>query len=363
MSTIASLSGKDQSELGMDAKEDSHKLDPFKTEISVLSFNSHCLTDKPIESLDEIKEAVSNCPNVWIDVVGLTELKRIKDLLEMLKVDSSVIELITSDSKTAFYKSFGTSIFVSVQVVKEERSLVTSSLSILQVGNTVVTFREDLCKSICEVREAIRQQHGVLNEKSRLYVLQRLVEAAVDSVQFILDLMSVELEELEERVVQSPKSKTMTSVHAIRKELLVLKRVLVPLKGELRQFARDANYQSATAEQVASLEILQHASNMLDNVEYFISVTADIMALHMSSVSNRMNEVMTVLAIVAAVFLPPSLIASIYGMNFYNYRSPWNMPEMNWEFGYPYALTLMFGISILFALYFWRRGWFAVFSK
>ena len=193
--------------------------------------------------------------------------------------------------------------------------------------------------------------------------MQRLVEAAIDSVQFVLDLMSVELEDLEEKVVQCPQSKTMNQVHSIRKELLVLKRILVPLKGELRQFARDANYQTARAEQVASQEILQHASNMLDNVEYFISVTSDIMALHMSSVSNRMNEVMTVLAIVAAIFLPPSLIASIYGMNFYNYNSPWNMPEMNWEFGYPYALGLMFGVSLLFTLYFWRRGWFGVFSK
>lgn len=333
------------------------------TEITAISFNSHCLTDKSISDLDELEEALNNCPNVWIDVVGLESEERIIALLDLLNVDKSIFDLVLAPSSNAFYKSFGNSIFLSVQVIHDQRNISTSKLSILQIGKTVVTFRQGLCKSICEIRDAVRQQHGVMNGKSRLYVLQRLVECSIDSFQFVLDRMSIELEELEERVVKSPQSKTMTQVHSIRKELLVLKRILAPLKGELRQFARDANYKDEVEEIAASQEILQHASNMLDDVEYFISVTSDIMALHMSSVSNRMNEVMTVLAIVAAIFLPPSLIASIYGMNFYNYNSPWNMPEVNWEFGYPYALALMFGISILFAIYFWRRGWFSVFSK
>lgn len=333
------------------------------TFVSLFSFNSQCVSDEHIENVSQLKVAVERCPAVWIDVVGLKDKEIIKDILDLLKVDVSVLDLILDCKNKAFYKSFGNSIFLTVQVLHKNRSIETSNLSILQVGNTVVTFREGLCESVCNLRADVRQQHSALNEKGRLYVLQRLVETSVDSFQFILDAMSVELEDLEEKVISKPENKIMKGVHSIRKELLILKRIIIPLKGEMRQFARDSHFISSEAEKTVSQELLQYTSNMMDTVEYFISVTSDVMALHMSSVSNRMNEVMTVLAIVAAIFLPPSLIASIYGMNFYNHTSPWNMPELNWDHGYPFALALMICISVSFVAYFWKKGWFDVFVK
>ncbi len=137
---------------------------------------------------------------------------------------------------------------------------------------------------------------------------------------------------------------------------------MLPLHHTLRGLARDSEYfaKDEDAKRVAR-DLLQHGTNMLDMVEYFISVTGDMMNLHMSSVSNKMNQVATVLAIVASVFLPPSLVAGIYGMNFKYHNSPWNMPELEWDMGYPFALILMGGMSIGFIFYFWRNGWLRVF--
>ena len=334
------------------------------TFVSVFSFNSECVSDHQVENVSQLKAAVEKCPAVWIDVVGLKDEEIIKDILDLLEVDGSVLELVLDCKNKAFYKSFGTSIFLTVQVLHKKRMIETANLSILQVGNTVVTFREGLCQSVCSLRHDVRQQHSVLNEKGRLYILQRLVETSVDSFQYILDSMSVELEDLEERVISKPENKVMKGVSFDKK------RIAYPKTNHHSSQRRDETicsgfpfYLFRGGKKTVSQELLQYTTNMMDTVEYFISVTSDVMALHMSSVSNRMNEVMTVLAIVAAIFLPPSLIASIYGMNFYNHTSPWNMPELNWDHGYPFALALMVSISISFVLYFWKKGWFDVFVK
>ncbi len=122
---------------------------------------------------------------------------------------------------------------------------------------------------------------------------------------------------------------------------------MLPLHHTLRNVARDAEYYASEDEKRVARDIFQHGTHMLDMIEYFISVTSDMMNLHMSSTSNRMNQVATVLAIVAAIFLPPSLVAGIY--------------SMDWDMGYPCALVLMPAMSLVFAFFFWKNGWLKVF--
>ncbi|MBX9695194.1 MAG: magnesium/cobalt transporter CorA, partial [Cyanobacteria bacterium] len=304
----------------------------------------------------ELAPLVGHDSAVWIDVQGMGDRQKIRELLALLETDTSIKELLFERQQRSHYQMHGKEYFITFHMLTLKDRISVEQISILQVGNTIVTFHNGPVEEIDRIKTDLRRQHSLLDTKGRLYMVQRCMEFAIESYQPILDTHSVELEHLEDRVIQQPERETMQEILKARKELIFLKRLILPLKVSLRQFMRDMTYYSDENEQRVAQELYLLVSDKLEVVEYFISLTSDIMNLHMSSVSNRMNEVMTVLAIVAAIFLPPTLIAGIYGMNF-------NIPEVHWHLGYPFALALMIGISVFSFIHFWRNGWLKVFKR
>ncbi len=324
-----------------------------ETTISVVSFSHKRLTDQTVKVITELAPMLGHSSAVWIDVQGMGDKAKIRELLAFLETEAS-IDLLFTRQQRSHYQMHGKEYFVTFHMLSLKEKITVEQISILQVGNTVVTFHNGPVEEIDRMKTDLRRQHSLLESESRLYMVQRCMEFAIESYQPILDTHSVELEQLEDRVIQQPDRESMQEILKARKELIFLKRLLLPLKVNLRQLVRDMSYYSDENEQRLAQELLYLATDKLEVVEYFISLTSDIMNLHMSSVSNRMNEVMTVLAVVAAIFVPPTLIAGIYGMNV-------NNPEVHWHLGYPFALTLMVSLSVLSFIHFCRNGWIKVF--
>jgi magnesium transporter len=331
------------------------------TAMSLFSFSAECLTDMTILKIDEVATFVGKCSTVWIDVEGLSDKCSVNDLLKIVEVNEALGKNLFQASQPALLQQYMQESLLVIPILKMDGSLELQQLAILQKGNTVITLHEHKIPAICRIKEEVRNQHSLLDRDGRLYLLQRFVEASIDSFQPILEEYSKELEGIEDEILEQAQWETVWDIHRARKELLILKRIMVPLHNTLRQYSRDAEYYSGEGDKRVARELYQHGTSMFEMVEYYINVTSELLNLHMACVSNKMNQCMTVLAIVAAVFLPPSLVASIYGMNFYEHNSPWNMPELGWDLGYPFALFLMTGISVMFLLYFWKNGWLKVF--
>lgn len=166
------------------------------------------------------------------------------------------------------------------------------------------------------------------------------------------------IEELEEEVVENPTRSTIERIHKLKRELLSLRRAIWPQRDVINSLIRDGNPLIRDEVRVYLRDCYDHAIQILDIVETYREVASSLMDVYMSSVSNRMNEVMKTLTVISVIFIPLTFIARVYGMNFNAEKSPWNMPELNWYWGYPICLLVMLAVASGLVIYFWRRGWF-----
>ena len=146
-------------------------------------------------------------------------------------------------------------------------------------------------------------------------------------------------------------------IHDVKRELLTLRRAIWPQRDLVNSLLRDESPHVAKETRIYLRDTYDHAVQVMDMVETFREIASGLMDLYLSSISNRMNEIMKVLTILSTIFLPITFIAGVYGMNFETGASAWNMPELKWPFGYPFALALMAASVVTMRVYYRRKGW------
>jgi magnesium transporter len=195
------------------------------------------------------------------------------------------------------------------------------------------------------------------------YLLYALLDAIVDGFFPVLEVYGERLELLEDEVVANPSPQTLEKIHRMKRELITLRRAIWPQRDVINALIRDGNGLISEEVRVYLRDCYDHAMQVLDMVEMYREVASSLMDVYLSSVGNRMNEIMKFLTVMSSVFIPLTFIAGVYGMNFNTEKSKWNMPELNWEWGYVVCLGMMGGIAIVLLWIFWRRGWFEDFSR
>jgi hypothetical protein len=166
-----------------------------------------------------------------------------------------------------------------------------------------------------------------------------------------------DLDALEDEVMGKPTHATLERIHGVRRQLLQLHRLQWRQRDAIATLWRDEAFPICDAVRVFLRDVHDHAFEVLDTIETFRDLSVGLMDVYLSQASNRMNEVMTTLTLVSTVFIPLTFIAGVYGMNFKGERSPLNMPELEWYFGYPFALGLMATVTLMIVWWFRRRGW------
>ncbi len=205
------------------------------------------------------------------------------------------------------------------------------------------------------MRKRIRERRSRLLESS--YLAYSLIDALIDSYFPVLDTFSERLERLEEEVVRKPAAITVSQVHDVRHDLLALRRSIWPARDILNSLVRDPLPLVSDSSRTYFRDCYDHAVRIIDLVETFRELSSSLFELYQSTVGQRMNEIMKVLTVIATIFIPLTFIAGVYGMNFNTQVSPLNLPELNWYYGYPFALALMVLLVAGMIIYFRRRGW------
>jgi magnesium transporter len=189
-----------------------------------------------------------------------------------------------------------------------------------------------------------------------------LLDAIVDGFFPILEVYGEALETLEDEVVASPDRQTLERIHQMKRELLMLRRAIWPQRDMINSLIRDGNDLITDEVRIYLRDCYDHTVQVLDMVETYRELASSLMDVYLSSVSNRMNEVMKFLTVVSSIFIPLTFIAGVYGMNFNTEKSPYNLPELNFYWGYPICLAVMATIAVTMIVLFYRRGWFENFS-
>ena len=234
---------------------------------------------------------------------------------------------------------------------EEEQEVRGEQISIVLGANFVVSFQEGEDDAFYPVLERIRKQKGKIRSRGADYCAYALVDAVVDHYFVILEMLGQRIEEIEEALLSEPTPATLREIHRLRKELIFIRKLVWPLREVIGMLERGESALIQETTRIYLRDVYDHVVQVIDTVESFREMATGMLEMYLSSVSNRMNEVMKMLTIIATIFIPLSFLAGIYGMNF-EY-----MPELKWRWGYPVVWAIMVCAAFSMVVYFWKKRW------
>jgi len=331
--------------------------DARPTTMRVITYGADGLSELEAERPEQIREALETGSVTWIDVVGLADLKQIEQLGELLTLHPLSLEDVLSVNQRPKVEPYPDYLFVVLKMFSHPDLADGEQVSLFLGKGWVVTFQERPGDCFEPVRERVRQGRPRIRGGGADYLAYALIDAIVDGYFPLVEAIGEQLESMEETVLIDPDTKTLGRLHAIKRSLLALRRSIWPQRDAIAALTREDTSLIDERTLVYLRDCHDHAIRLMDLIENHREVASGLVDLYLSSVSNRMNEVMKVLTIIATIFIPLSFIAGLYGMNFDPSVSPWNMPELSWVYGYPAALGLMAAIGLGLLFQFARKGW------
>ncbi len=294
----------------------------------------------------------------WVNLEGLADVALIERLGEHFGLHRLALEDALSPHQRAKTEPYPDLLFIVVHMPQQGGACFgTEQLCVFVGHGFVVTIQEGRpgdCFAL--VRDRMRNSPRFRNHSAD-YIAYALLDAVVDAYFPVLERVGETLDELEEALLTRPAPQLLARVHDVKRELLALRRAVWPMRDALGALLRDDTGLFTADTRLYLRDSYDHASRVIDFVETYRELGADLSDLYVSSMSQRLNEVMRVLTVIATIFMPLTFISSIYGMNFDPDASALNMPELRWHYGYPAALLLMLVMAIGMVVWFWRRGW------
>ena len=328
-----------------------------RPQLRLLAYSEDDFVEKEITDLDEIPRLLGKHRVTWINVDGLGDAVVLQKLGEIFALHRLALEDVVNTHQRPKAERYGDVQFLVARMPRSADPLVTEQFSLFLGKDFVVTFQERQGDCLEPVRDRIRQGGPRLRNHGADYLAYALFDAVVDGYFPILERYGDLMEQLEAEILERPEQSAVARLHGVKQDLTALRRYVWPMRESLSQLSREETPLFTAAIQVYLRDSYDHSVQLLELVESFRDLGSGLMDLYLSSVSNRMNEVMKVLTIIATLFIPLSFIAGLYGMNFNPEISAWNMPELNWRYGYPLALGFMAAVALLLLYYFYRKGW------
>jgi magnesium transporter len=298
----------------------------------------------------------------WIDVLGLGNADTWAALSPIFNLHRLLVEDVVNvpqRPKIEHYQDQLLIIAIMVVLSPDGTGFIKEQVSLVLGKNYLLTVQEEPEEDCFHgVRQRIEVDRGIIRKQGADYLAYCLLDAIVDGFFPVLEYYGELIEELEDEVMLKPDRSTLARIHKIRRELLMLRRAIWPLRDAINSLIRDGSHLISSEVQLYLRDCYDHTIQVMDMVETYRELATGLMDVYLSVVSNRMNEVMKLLTVISAIFIPLTFIAGVYGMNFNPEKSPLNMPELGWYWGYPFCLALMFTIGSSLVFFFWKRGWF-----
>jgi len=298
---------------------------------------------------------LKNKPTVtWVNIDGVHKLNKVEKIGKHLKTHPLVLEDIMHTGQRPKMEDFGAYLFVVLKMLQYDEATNetrTEQVSLILGVNYVVSFQEDEGDVFDLIRDRLRTDRGRIRKMGADYLLYSLLDAIVDNYFMVLEKIGEKIEDIEDDLVNNPTPEVLQTIHKLKRELIFLRKSVWPLREVISRLERWESPLIDRSIDIYLRDVYDHTIQVIDALETFRDMLSGMLDIYLSSVSNRMNEVMKVLTIIATIFIPLTLIAGIYGMNF-KY-----MPELNSPWGYPMVYVVMLAVSAVMLVYFRRKKW------
>ncbi len=306
------------------------------------------------ETLDQCKPLKDTEKTRWIHVNGVHEVKKIEELATYFDIHPLVIEDISSTDQRPKVEILSNGVYVVLKAFSYDKAndtIFSEQISIILGRGYVLSFQESADDLLEPILKRLIHQETRIRRNGPDYLTYALVDLIVDNYFLALEVIGDKIEELENEIVERPREDMLTSIYSLKRNLLLMRKDVWPLREVVFRLNRDEATLIQEETQVYLRDLYDHVIRATDHIETYRDSLTTMLDIYLTSLSNRMNEVMKVLTVISTIFIPATFLASIYGMNFID------MPELQYPFAYPILLIVMLFIGIILLAYFKRLKW------
>lgn len=326
--------------------------DAARTRVRLTAYDPERVFEKDTNDIGEIRAALGQWPVVWIQVTGLGDLPVVTRLGELFGLHRLALEDVINVHQRPKVEQYPDYCYIVVRAAHDRDGYGSDQISIFLGKDFVLSFQEREHDFFHPVLERIRGGKGRTRKAGPDHLAYALIDAGVDCFFPVLERFGEGIEPLEDAIITRPRVEGLQRIHELRRGLIALRRTAWPLREAMMTLYREPIPWIHDEERIYLRDCYDHMIQIIDLLENYRDLTSGLMEVYLSSTGNRTNEIMKVLTIISAIFIPMSLIAGIYGMNFPN-----QVPDLEWRGGFLFALGLMAAVAAGLLIFFRLKGW------
>jgi len=325
-----------------------------KVRIRLMNYHEGHFEERDLSSVEECLPYKDKDSVTWINIDGIHQVEMVEKIGRHYDLHPLVLEDILNTNQRPKMEDYEDYLFIILKMIsydEAQRLLHVEQVSVVVGRRFVISFQESEGDVFESVRERLRKGKGRIRKGGPDYLAYALMDAVVDNYFLVLEKIGEDIEELEAEVVDKPAPATVESIHNLKRELLFLRKSVWPLREAVAGLEKGDSPLIQERTTVYLRDVYDHTIQVIDTIETFRDMVSGMMDVYLSSLSNRMNEVMKVLTVIATLFIPLTFIVGIYGMNFKV------MPELEWRYGYGLVWAVMALVAFLMLFYFRKKKW------
>lgn len=323
-----------------------------KVKITLIEYNESEFIEKEFHDWNECLKHVNTAMVRWINVDGIHDAALVETIGKHFNIHPLTLEDVVNTSQRPKFEDYDNYVVSIMKMINYNGELNSEQLSVILMEGTVLSFQEvDGGDAFDLIRNRIRLGKGKIRKMGADYLAYALIDAVVDCYFNVLEKIGDKIETLEEKLILNPTKETMQQLHFMKREMIFVRKAVWPMRELISNMERSETQLIKPSTDIYLRDIHDHTVRVIDTVETYRDLLSGMMDIYLSSVSNKMNEIMKVLTIITTLFVPVTFIAGVYGMNF-KY-----MPELETKWGYGLVWFVMLAIILSLLIYFRKRKW------
>ncbi len=326
-----------------------------QSRVSLIDYDSSKLEERTASSIEEILHFKDSKSVTWVNIDGLADIDLIDSIGKCFAIHPLVLEDILNTHQRPKYEEYGDYLYIVLKAMAPSGddgfSVYYEQISMLVMKNMLFTFKEQHDDIFTPLKHRIRNDKGRLRNQGTDYLAYAILDSIVDQYFFLQDSLDESIESIEDELLERPTPEILMAIQNIKKELIHIRRSVSPVRDLLNGIIRSESQLITRKMHIYFRDVQDHVLRIAESIESYRDIVTNLLDIYISSISNRMNEVMKVLTIFASIFIPLTFIAGIYGMNF-EY-----MPELKWQWAYPALWAVFITIPLIFLYFFKKKKW------
>jgi magnesium transporter len=326
-----------------------------KTKITVIEYDEHQFKEREFVTISDFSFSKENPSTTWINIDGLHDIQILEQLGKIFNIHPLILEDILNTDQRPKMEDLDEYLYIVLRMFyksKNKNDVVQSEQVSFIIGhNFIISFQEKPGDIFDPIRDRIKNVKGRIRKAGADFLAYSLIDSIVDYYFIVLESLDEKIEFFENILVSSPSRELLLDIQNLKREIIFLRKFAWPMRETVSLLERSESPLIQESTNIYFKDIYDHTIQVIDTIEIFRETLSSMLDIYLSSISNKMNEIMKVLTIIATIFMPLTFIAGIYGMNF-KY-----MPELGWRWGYPMIWGITLTISSIMLIYFKKKKW------